>query len=370
VLEDGNLPKLSKLHIITLEMNKINWPLYSHSLADDEPKLSTARAAPVAFSPDCQYLRIGSQLFELDAYTSTYEPLFLPPIQSHPFPSYIEEFAHGNGITVTAARRRVTQDHIYQRGVAGKAVNNFGADFCSMLGRHQKDELDSSAECFIQDEEDDSSSDDSWSEEDEGNESFSEADTVDSDDHEFQDDLSIQGESDSDMSESSSSDDSDVPYFSPSDDSSEDSEDEAQEIDGETAEASEDGDNESDGGLKLTDIDDYAVAEEEDEEYAYGVDENGLRYALWERMQSPPKATLEIRVAGAKPPFRITREIPLPLYASPPVIHPFKPLVVWPIGSGDIIFADYDNRTYFVRRIRTSTTFSALFRVFFPILSF
>ena len=37
------------------------------------------------------------------------------------------------------------------------------------------------------------------------------------------------------------------------------------------------------------------------------------------------------------------------LFSSPPNFHPFKPLVVWPLGAGEVLFADYQNNTYFTR---------------------
>ena len=40
---------------------------------------------------------------------------------------------------------------------------------------------------------------------------------------------------------------------------------------------------------------------------------------------------------------------------SPPAIHPTKPLVVWPLSGGDILFADYRANSYFIRTFKPST---------------
>lgn len=53
--------------------------------------------------------------------------------------------------------------------------------------------------------------------------------------------------------------------------------------------------------------------------------------------------------------FTITQQLPVILYDSPPAIHPTKPLVVWPLCGGDVLFADFESKSYFVRRARTTT---------------
>ena len=40
---------------------------------------------------------------------------------------------------------------------------------------------------------------------------------------------------------------------------------------------------------------------------------------------------------------------------SPPAVHPAKPLVVWPLSGGDILFADYRANSYFIRKFKPST---------------
>ncbi|KAI8214734.1 hypothetical protein K4K53_011859 [Colletotrichum sp. SAR 10_77] len=43
------------------------------------------------------------------------------------------------------------------------------------------------------------------------------------------------------------------------------------------------------------------------------------------------------------------------IYHSPPVVHPKKALVVWPLGRGEILFADFEEKTYFIRAIMPTT---------------
>lgn len=47
--------------------------------------------------------------------------------------------------------------------------------------------------------------------------------------------------------------------------------------------------------------------------------------------------------------FHFTRYVKRSLFDSPPVFHPSKPLLVWPLGDAEILFADYKANTYFTR---------------------
>ena len=53
--------------------------------------------------------------------------------------------------------------------------------------------------------------------------------------------------------------------------------------------------------------------------------------------------------------FTFTHQLPIMLYDSPPAIHPAKPLVIWPLCGGDVLFADFEGKSYFIRRARTTT---------------
>lgn len=47
--------------------------------------------------------------------------------------------------------------------------------------------------------------------------------------------------------------------------------------------------------------------------------------------------------------FHFQQDLPVILYSSPPTLHPSKSLVAWPLGGGDVLFADYLANTYFIR---------------------
>ncbi|KAI0139723.1 hypothetical protein BJ166DRAFT_604868, partial [Pestalotiopsis sp. NC0098] len=49
--------------------------------------------------------------------------------------------------------------------------------------------------------------------------------------------------------------------------------------------------------------------------------------------------------------FRFFQRSMLPISGSPPVFHPKEDLVVWPLGDGDLLFANFTNNRYFIREI-------------------
>ncbi|KAJ2921741.1 hypothetical protein H1R20_g15355, partial [Candolleomyces eurysporus] len=56
--------------------------------------------------------------------------------------------------------------------------------------------------------------------------------------------------------------------------------------------------------------------------------------------------------------FRRQAPLKSKIYDSPPVFHPTKPLLVWPLGNGDILFVDYKKKTSFTRSLLPSTPFA------------
>ncbi|OTA78795.1 hypothetical protein M434DRAFT_38448 [Hypoxylon sp. CO27-5] len=49
--------------------------------------------------------------------------------------------------------------------------------------------------------------------------------------------------------------------------------------------------------------------------------------------------------------FHLSRHSRGPLIDSPPVIHPYEDLVVWPNGAGEVVFGDFNKKTYFTMRL-------------------
>lgn len=63
----------------------------------------------------------------------------------------------------------------------------------------------------------------------------------------------------------------------------------------------------------------------------------------------------DVAVSPPNPIFTFVHQLAIMLYDSPPVIHPTEPLVVWPLCGGDVLFADFEGKSYFIRRARTTT---------------
>lgn len=71
-----------------------------------------------------------------------------------------------------------------------------------------------------------------------------------------------------------------------------------------------------------------------------------------------PRGTITIFDISQEPPrlvFQYQHELPVMLYDSPPAFHPTKPLVVWPLCGGNILFADFVAKTYFIRKSRPTS---------------
>lgn len=85
-----------------------------------------------------------------------------------------------------------------------------------------------------------------------------------------------------------------------------------------------------------------------------------MAYSRQDRKRDPKvqQGVLRIYDLAASPPtplFTFTHQLLVMLYDSPPAIHPTKPLVVWPLCGGDVLFADFEDKSYFIRRARTTT---------------
>lgn len=75
------------------------------------------------------------------------------------------------------------------------------------------------------------------------------------------------------------------------------------------------------------------------------------------------KCSIGVFSLKSNPPSRLfhyEQHVPVMLYDSPPAIHPTRPLVVWPIACGDILFANYEENRYFIRQSRATSIFSKM----------
>ena len=54
--------------------------------------------------------------------------------------------------------------------------------------------------------------------------------------------------------------------------------------------------------------------------------------------------------------FRFRRKTTDALLDSPPVLHPTEPLLAWPLSGREVLFADYEDKTYFIREVGEGST--------------
>ncbi|KAL4876125.1 hypothetical protein BJY04DRAFT_231955 [Aspergillus karnatakaensis] len=62
--------------------------------------------------------------------------------------------------------------------------------------------------------------------------------------------------------------------------------------------------------------------------------------------------------SGLKCIFQFSKPLHLLLYNSPPVLHPTKPLIIWPMSPGNLLFVDFEQKTWFMRRLRPTTNYT------------
>ncbi|CCM02990.1 uncharacterized protein FIBRA_05105 [Fibroporia radiculosa] len=345
-LSSRQLPVRKRTQEIQLSSELCGWPLYVGKTI--HLPLQTGKAAPAAFSSDCKTLRIGTQLFAID---TAGDFVSLPQVALHTQKSsYVEEFCRRGKHVVIASRTRMrTKDlsvedsepvapmdtsHTPSSG-GSTAVDDEGSDSDS-------ESSDGRSSTTSESESDAEESDD------DGYESWSDSSTVFSEDFVFDDDMITPwADHFRDMdSDSSDTDTSDTDVASDHEDDIEVSDSDQGEVPGSAF---------GYGKARNEDGDDWDVA--------YFSDEDGNQIFVPKHTgRSSPgesQATLAIFDTGAFPHtklFCLTRPIRCKVYDSPPAIHPTVPLVVWPLGGGDVLFVDFLDKTYFVRKLRASTS--------------
>ena len=116
-----------------------------------------------------------------------------------------------------------------------------------------------------------------------------------------------------------------------------------------------DGENESDWSDDNSHQEDFHFDSDDEENLA-----RQMAYSREDRKRGAKveQGVLTIYDLSVRPPaqiFTFTHPLPIMLYDSPPAIHPTKPLVVWSLCGGDVLFADFEGKSYFIRRARTTT---------------
>ncbi|KLO10224.1 hypothetical protein SCHPADRAFT_942985 [Schizopora paradoxa] len=380
----GCAPTVQRKQTIRTDDVASNWRLYSKHDSAVTGGSRELLGKPVMFSATGECLRIGAQVFILNS-ENDYDPLTSNEVDKD-VPEYFEEVVNRGAYVAIGSRAYSTAKEIRDHP---RFENRFGKDFQNFeqASTHGKRTEYSDDEYSDDDDDDDdrtSSDESSGAGEAEGYETWSEGSTevddeilLDSDTEESLSgsDTESSAENDTDSSANSQDfqDDSDD-----SDDSDSDSdENEPPNVDvgfedrpNVTHDDESDDESASDSAppdFVNRDLD----SDDEDELWGHVVDSHlgifssrrpPLRHRSgWPKARARSKMLLVVLDNSGNHPkklFQFEHPLSLMLYESPPAIHPHEPLVVWPLGAGDIVFADFELKTYFTRKVKASAPYS------------
>ncbi|CAG8959830.1 hypothetical protein HYFRA_00001738 [Hymenoscyphus fraxineus] len=340
----------------------LNWLLYDHPALTNIP----GRPGPVSWSTDLDSMRVGNQLFSLDAKGYTLQEI---PLGEN---SYFEELASTglfvaistrNNITMKVlntkepAKKNVEYDevvaHILKQTItttdevngASKSTSeddklegetvlsdddsefNFDALSESSEEENSAEELESdasSAEMSDEVEDDDQWND--WGDEDDLNESSH----IES----YSDDESSPDDSDNDTD--GDSDDSELNIEDGFDEGSEDSQSAHNSNYSQSFVDSDSEENSEFENIAATKLSDMLFGKRQ----KGGVATHHVNLRVYDRSQKEPTLI-----------FHFSHFVFNTLFESPPVFHPSKSLLVWPLGSGEILFADLERNSYFTKML-------------------
>ncbi|KAG1745715.1 hypothetical protein EDB19DRAFT_459773 [Suillus lakei] len=334
-------PVKENSQIIRASSTLCNWPLYVGNAV--HLPLQIGKASPAAFSPDCQTLRIGTKIFAKDA-AGNFVALPRLPLHPHQSSAYVEEFCRRDRFVVLACRTKLsTRDVSAGDSLTTPEVKRPPGPIST--------KYQNGAECSSDDDSTTDSSTESGTEsglENDGYESWSDSSTMFSEDYIFDDDM-ITPWADHFRDEDDDSKTSDTGVGSDAD------------------EALVESDSSDEEDFVSPSAFGYGKKRNEDEydwDRNYSSDEDGYRnFTVGRTGRHGPykqeQATITIFDTQTSPEavqlFHLTRPLQSKVYGSPPIIHPTEPLVVWPLGGGDVLFANFMDKTYFVRRLRPST---------------
>ena len=391
-LASGTSPTLLSTKTISTTSDATNWTSYGSAL--DEKRKRFGGPEPISFSPNMNYLRIGSQILSKDS-NGDYANIAGLDATGGCSPFYFEEITGRGPYVVLATRRRVPEVIVNQNGSGDQRAKETTTDLRvenkidsnPARGSALLDLHDGSSKLFKSDHRSVTSSQQSPAEtssEDEGNGSESD----ESLEYDSVDESWSEGSTETDQSDQVSWDQSDISEDEKSVVDAEDGDD----ADGEGEEGEEsssddvvlsykhlraqsDSDEEevtfdsgSDDNASGEDFDIFDSNSDGEDNFGQG-DSSSDDEAPFNRYRAPRPSRTR---SGAKTQqgslmvydltsghpvqvFKYTHPLPVMLYGSPPVIHPSKPLVVWPLCSGDILFADFEGQTHFIRRAKPST---------------
>ena len=341
-------PTLGKKQVIKTTEVETNWLLYAKPPSEG---LALLVARPTALSGDAQILRLGAQLFRKGEDNEYREA------SGRDGPAYFEEVSGRGALVVIGSRSHTLAAQLQE---PYRLFERLGKDF-TRLERLENPSDDNSCSDESDDEWLSEASSDSSDIEMEGYESWSEGST---DEEGY---VSSYSSSDSEVSEQSDSD------------MGSDAESEEDSTSSSPSGASDVVGTESASGKDMPSVlprsafpsldgSQDSVAEEE----LWGMEVDARLGALFHgrplgqtyddmRSREPTVllTALQCDDNSTSTPtklFEYSCPLRFMLYDSPPAVHPQESLVVWPLGGGDLLFADVFAKTYFTRQLRPSTS--------------
>ncbi|KAL4784384.1 hypothetical protein BJX76DRAFT_367696 [Aspergillus varians] len=358
-LAEFGKPRLQQRQRLELDEEGAKWNLYFKG-EDTGLNVKSSRAKPIAFDYDSRALRIGSQLLIRDE-KGLFQKVHIDDSQKSQFPSYFEDFLSQGKFIITASRRRApVLSEERARDMIDNPVLDVGKLFDETWDKQSEESDDSDL----------ANSDASSSASSESDTSLSSTKT--GVDWSSGDETWSEGSTDV---EEALVDENAIIFFRGHVDSSSSSESESTESSASSDD--EKSDSGSNSGLGATPYSRFLrgyLDDDSDGDDAYvPIDESdcdsdgGLhlrsRYgqALRKSTKSDLEASLKVfsrSVKGLKCVFQLSRPLDLLLYDSPPALHPSKPLIIWAMSPGNVLFADFQQKTWFRRKLRPTTTFT------------
>ncbi|KAK8178822.1 hypothetical protein BC567DRAFT_263432 [Phyllosticta citribraziliensis] len=345
-LKDTDFPILQKRQFIDVD-EKANWQFHL-SVEDRDVRPRRTQEKPIAFEDGCRSLRIGSAIFvqdNLGAFIAQ-QPGISPKDR---ITINFEEFRTRPGILVVATRRKDSTKGS-RSGLDGDPVRDVQDLFETRQQRPIDEGGSDSEENGHNDKTSSISSEDSWSSADESwSEASSEATDILPDENFLE---HFKGHIDSSSSESSVEEQTDGTESEPGSGS---------DFGGNIFSRFRKGfhDDDSDGQEAYVALNDSES--DDNETLPIGMIQAIRLQDLKKQTRTDLQASIQIfrtSESGLEHLFRLRQPLHLPLFDSPPAIHPRHPLVVWPVGPSTIIFLDYERKTYFIRKLRPSKSYT------------
>ncbi|KAI1208212.1 uncharacterized protein F4807DRAFT_468798 [Annulohypoxylon truncatum] len=328
----SNPPIHSGTVTVKTDEKRSGWFLYSAKPRKVTKRLSHPES--ISFSSDHNFLRIGSQLFYKDG--GNYKKAITIEDSNTDIARYFEEFSSSNNIIAIARRQNRKEEDMIELDLTDSGIEIIGNDLHEWHSNNDSTPVAGGGS--------DSEADDDYS-------SGSDAATLSD---KISDESDVEDVAEESISEGSTQDASD-PDLSVglTDNSSEPSDNYSEDSRAEVIISH---------GQLLADLTGYVEeCSDDEEEHQATLSMLRPRRSTKARNSSKGQGLISILDLNGERPqqiFRFEYELPVMLYHSPPAIHPSKPLVVWPLCGGDILFIDYRQNTYFIRRVLATTRFT------------